>query len=668
MPGDKLSASAKGYSRLNTRAKPSTLDDSELTNLENMIYSSTGDIEIRLGTEVFKNSVQWGEVAVIDGRGYELNESGAEVGVILKDGRFFYIKVADYSTNVRQVFEPDKDWIEINGIAGAPEPLLTVTDKNQVFWETINNRNFFCDGTNQITWIGEDHLPHSVPDPAGFEITLTLDPLNFPDTITLDAEYADVTDPTRRYFLSLEKFAGEETIIVRQLNGDGRLPDIGSLVKISLDPGDPLIIGYTAVEYSDNFICLSNTNGRLVALSDIGRLWISETNDGTDFNGPQAERLEYGKEDGLTVTDAFPFARSVMIDLTNQELEKSAAATLIGNIKPDVNIIAQQNPEDFFKIQRESNRIALYGRSGNEVNQGFVGLSRDGFIFVDSQDARREFGLNNRESISNSIQNVVNGVNFSLSDNVRSTIDDASQRYLCAVPASEGELNTLVFMYDFDNSSRAVANKQAVHKWSFFVYSFDGAGITSMFTIFGVPFFGLSDGRVIQTEVADTYLDTGNPYRSGFTTKAFDFGIRSQYKTTDIILLDLVLDAKMKLDIYPLIDEFARQRDYDGCLTAEKLVTPIALDTEDLWTREDSDIWTQNPLDIWGRLSAERYSFVASESTPKFQELTLLVQNVEGGKRWGSYGFEIIASTTDSYFDGRLADNISVNDKQPIDG
>jgi len=667
MAEGKLTAAAKGYSRLNTRAKPSTLDDSELTNLENMVYASTGDIEIRLGSEVFKNNVQWGEVPVIDGKGYELDESGAEVGVILEDGRFFYIKVADYSDNPRKNFEPDKDWIEINGLAGSPAPLLNITDKNKVFWETINNRNFFCDATNQMTWIGKDHIPHSVPDPAGFEITITLDPLDFPTTISLDAEYADATDPTRRYFLSLEKFAGEETIIVRQLNGDGRLPDFGNLVRISSNPSDPIVISYTAVEYSEVFVCLSNINGRLVALSDIGRLWISETNDGTDFNGPQAERLEYGKEDGLTVTDAFPFARSVMVDLTNQELQKSAAATLTGNIRPDPNIIAQQNPEDFFKIQRESNRIAIYGRSGKEINQGFVGLSRDGFIFVNSQDARREFGLVDRQSISGPIQNVVNRVNFSLSDNVRATVDESNQRYLCAVPASEGELNTLVFMYDFDNSTFAVANKAAVHKWSLFVYSLDGAGITSIFTIFGVPFLGLSDGRVIQTEVEDTYLDTGNPYRSAFTTKAFDFGIRSQYKTISTLLLDLVLDSKLKLDIYPLIDEFARQRDYDGHLTDTKLVTPIALDTEDIWTRDASDIWTQNPLDIWGRVSAERYSFTGSKSIPKFQELTLLVQNVEGGKRWGSYGFEFIAETTDEYFDGRVKENISVNDEQSAD-
>lgn len=661
MPKERgLTAKVTGFSRLNTKSRPPNLDDTELTNLENMVYTSDGSIEIRNGSALFKSNEQWGEVPVIEGKGYELNETGAEIMSIVEDGRVFYIKIADYSSNPRVNFMPSKDWIEVPGVSGSS--FLSVTDKNKVFCEVINNRVFFTDGTNQIKFYGDDHLINVVQDPAGYEVTATI-----ADTINaaLDAEYEDAADPTRKFFISVNKVSGDgnTTLTIRQVEGLTRPDPIGTLNLVN-GTGDASI-SYTDLEAPETFVALSNISGRLVALSNEGRLWISETNDGTDFNGPQAERLEYGKEDGLSVTDAFAFARSVILNLSNEELQKASSASLTGNIRPDPNIIGQQNPEDFFKVQRESRTIGLFGRSGQEIDKGFIGLSREGFVFVSTQDARREFGINNTESLSTPISNVVNRINYSLANQVRSTVDDVNQRYLCAVPASESSLNTLVFMYDFDNSTFAVANKAPVHKWSLFTYSLDGAGITSIFTIFGVPFLGLSDGRIVQTEVEDLYTDTQNAYRSSFTTKAFDFGVRHRYKTMDVLLLDLILDNRMRLNIFPVIDEFGRQRDYDGCLNSDKLVTPIALDTEDLWTREDGDIWTSNPLDIWGRISAERYSYMGAKSIEKFQEMALVVINDEGGKRWGAYGLELIATGEDEYHDGRVGENINVDDDLP---
>lgn len=629
-----------------------------------MVYKSDGSIEIRNGSATFKNSNQWGEVAVIGGKGYELDESGAEVMAILEDGNVYYIKVADYSDNPRRNFQPDEDWIKIDGFLGSADPVLDVTNKNKVFCQVVNNRVYFCDGTNLMKLYGEDHVLTAVPDPAGFEIKAVV---GTGVAASLDSFYVDSADPTRVFTIQLEKFAGTGTeLVFRQISGNTRPDTASGTLTLQAGTGDTSI-SYTDLTFSDNFICLANIAGRLVAVSDQGDVWISSTNDGADFTGPQAERLLYGKEDGLSVTDAFAFARSVILDLTNDELEKAATASLTGNVRPDPNIITQQNPEDFFRIQRESNRIALYGRSGKEVNQGFVGLSRDGYIFVSTTDARREFGINNRESISGSIQNVVNRVTFKFANNIRSTIDDANQRYLCAVPASENELSTLVFMYDFDNSTFASANKAAVHKWSFFTFNLNGAGITSMFTIFGVPFLGLSDGNIIQTEVEDTYLDSGRPYRSAFALKSFDFGVRHKMKKLKRGIIDFTLDEKTKLNIYPVTDEFARKRDYDGNKNDTKLLTPINLENEDIWTRQASDIWTSNPLDIWGRTSAERYTYDLSKTINKFQEMSVVVENVEGGKKWGSYGFEMVAVLDKDYFDGRMGENINVDDDKPID-
>lgn len=664
MAKEPLVVKVAGFSRLNSRTKSPMLDDSELTNLENMDYQSSGDIEIRRGTELFKSNLQWGEVPVIDGKGYELNESGAEIAVILSNGKIFFIKIADYSDDPRTIFEPDTLWTEVAGIGGTGNA-LSITNKNEVFWKVLNNKCFFCDGGNQIKYFGSDHILHTVPDPVGSEVVLTVEAINVPDTVSLDAEYADIDD--RRYFVNIAKTAGETTLKVRQLIGDGRLPSSGTLTLIAGEVTDPVTIEYSATEFSDNFICLTVISGRLVAISKQGYLYISETNDGVDFNGPQSERLLYGLEDGLKVTDAFPFARSVLLDITNSELRKSACASLTGNIKPDPNIIEEQNPEDFFKIQRESNRISVYGRSGQEINSGFAGLSRDGFIFVSSEDARREFGLNNRESLSSPIQNIVNAINFKNADDIRSTVDEENQRYLCAAPIFDSTFNNVLFVYDFDNSTFAVANKAAVHKWSLYLFNIGGAGITSLFTIFGIPFLGLSDGRVIQTEVKGKYTDVDGVYKSGFITKAFDFGIRTRLKSISVCSIDLVLSEKMRLDIYPIVDEFTRFRDYNGKFTNTKLLTPISLATDDLWTSFGSDVWTQSPIDIWGQVSAERYTYIASKSIPKFQEISFAIQDIEGGKRWGAYGFEIFADIEDEFYDGRINENISVDNAGRVD-
>ena len=655
-----LSAKITGFSRLNTKSRPPNLDDTELTNLENMVYTSDGSIEIRNGSALFKSNAQWGENAVIEGKGYELNESGAEIMSVIDNGEVYYIKVANYSSDPRTEFNPGEDWIEVAGVGG--NPFLTVTDTNKVFCEVINNRVFFTDGTNQIKYYGDDHVLGVVPDPVGYEFKFTIADAT---DATLDAVYEDAADTTRKFNVEVTKVNGDGTLTltVKQTEGITRPASTGTLNLVS-GTGDASI-AFTDTEANEVFIALSNISGRLVALSNEGRLWISETNDGANFNGPQAERFEYGKEDGLSVTDAFSFARSVILNLSNQELQKASSASLTGNVRRDPSATVAQNPEDFFKVQRETRTVGLFGRSGQEIDNGFIGLSREGFVFVSTQDARREFGINNTQSLSTTIQNVVNRINYGLGDQVRSTVDDANQRYLCAVPASDDELNTLVFMYDFDNSTFAVANKAPVHKWSLFTYNLGGAGITSIFTIFGAPFLGLSDGRILQTDVVDLYTDAGETYRSLFTTKAFDFSVRHRYKTLDVMLIDLILDNNMKLDIFPVIDEFARKRDYDGTLNTIKNLTPISLATEDIWTNEESDIWTTNPLDIWGRTSAERYSYMGAKSVQKFQEMSLVVINEEGGKRWGAYGLELIASVEDEYYDGRIGQNTSVEDSAP---
>ena len=342
---------ATGYSRLTTNAIPSNLDVSELTNLHNMIYKSDGSIESRLGTVEFKDNTQWGENAVTQFQGYELNETGAELVSILDNGKGYFIKTADYSADPRTVFNATASWTEITRAPSGN--LLNISDTTQVYFKVLNNEAFMCDGGNQILYYGSDHVVHTVPDPAGYEMTFTVPSASW----VLDDVYEYDADTSITFNVEAST-TSSTSVILRQVTGDFRPAATGALTRTS--GTGPATSTYSAISYSNTFIGLTAIAGRLVAVSKEGDVWISEANDGTDFTGAQAERLVYGKEDGLSVTSAFSYARSVILNGSNPELQQSAASSITGSIKPDANIIDEQNPEDFFRINRESKRISLY--------------------------------------------------------------------------------------------------------------------------------------------------------------------------------------------------------------------------------------------------------------------------------------------------------------------
>lgn len=634
---------AEGYSRLTTNAIPSNLDVTELTSLHNMIYKSDGSIESRLGTALFKNNTQWGSNAVIDIHGYEINESGAEVVSLLENGKAYYIKVADYSADPRTIFNEGANWTEI--ARTGPANFLSISDRNEVYFKVLNNTAFAVDGKNQILYYGSDHAVHTVPDPVGYQITLTVDAAV---AATLDAVYSD---GTRTFNVEGTKSTGVgTTLILKQLTGDFRPAASGTLTNSS-GTGDSSI-AYTATTYSNVYIGLTVIAGRLVAVTKEGDIWISEANDGTDFNGAQSERLLYGKEDGLTITNAFAFARSVILNGTNQELRQSSSSSITGSVKPDANIIDEQNPDDFFRVNRESNRIALYGRSGKEITNGFVGLSKDGFIFVDSIDARKEFGINQNEGISSPIQDVVNRVNKGAANNIRATVDDENQRYLCAVPMDGSTEARVIFMYDFDNSTFALGNQSAIHKWSIFTYDFDEAYITSLSTVFGVPFIGLSDGSIIQTEISERYTDYLGNFESGYALKGEDFGLRNYFKTLHSGVINLIVTENTNLQIFATVDENSLRNDNNGQSIQTQPIYPFDIDA-DVWTAATTDVWSSDPLDVWGTSKSIRYPFKLQKSIPKFLEMSVVIKNVAGGSRWGAYGHEFVGNVEDEYSDPR---------------
>lgn len=640
---DKLLVVARGIGSLNSDKTPSLVEDNQPTNLENMIASNDGAV-IRNGSKVFKSNSQWTDVPVIDGLGYNLDESGAEIMFLLSDGKIYYKKVSDISSDPTNTLNPTVSYTLLGTI--------TIDHVNNTFIRVLNNKVFICSGKNQMKYYGADHVLKTVADPYGYEITMTV---GSGVAATIDATYEDNADTSRKFNVELTKVGGTGTsLILRQTAGDTRPGNTGTLNKTS-GTGDANI-NWTAVTFSETIDALALRAGRLVAATDIGDLVISEPNDGTNFNGLQSERLPYGKDDGLTIANMTQFKRGLVLSLTDQELERSATSFLTGYRKYDTDV--PDRTDGLFKIDRESNMIAIVGRSGLEVGNGFVGLTKNGFINFAAFDSNQEFGITDSSYISRSIKNIISGIDFRQSDSIRSCIDENNQRYWCAVPVKGGTGNTLVLVYDFGASQQALRNLGADHMWYPFVFSIGDRTITSMFTIFGHPFLGLSDGTVLIAEIPDYYYDDGVAYASSITTKTFDFEDRLRVKSLTKGIIDFIAPQRTDLEVYVLADENLEAKDWGGEPAFTQRITPRDINTSDVWTLDATDVWTLNPLDVWGRFVSSRNALVVNRA-PKFREMALIIRNKTGGSFWGVYGYELEAKKDGYYFDARLKATIS---------
>lgn len=643
--GKKYEVKVNGIGSLNTRQIPSLVRDNQLTASENMNHN-LGGVEIRLGSEEFKDNSQWEDVAIIDGVGYKLDDEDAEIAFLLEDGRIAYQKVNTISDSPTEIFNPTQTYDFLAPVLGSSTP-LTITDKDEVFIQVLNNKVFLIDGGTQIKYYGANHELLVVPDPTGYEIRLNVDSGVIAD---IDDTYTDLDDPTRVFNVELDKVAGDGTVLLlRQIEGKTR-PDSNGVLSMVVGGSGDSSISWTAIEYSDRYVSMGTQAGRLTVLSAEGYEFIGEPNDGTNMSGSQSEVLAYGKEEGLRVTNVTPFKRGQILSLTEPVLQKSAMATLGGYRKYDTN--TPERTDGLFKIERESNMMSIYGRSGREIGNGFIGLTKKGFVTFSAFGANAEFGITDASFISEEIRNVVNRTLWQYSNKIRSCIDENNQRYWCAVPASGTDGNTLVFVYDFGISTFADRSAQGDYRWSLYTFAIGERTITSLFTIFGHPFLGLSDGTVAIAEVQGVYTDLGTIYSSSFTSKHFDFGNRIKVKNFRRGIIDLLLAEKQNLNIFAVTDGEARTKDWDKRNKALRKIVPIDLVYPERWSNDPADVWTNNPFDIWGYGVVQRYPVVIT-GINAFRELAITVENKTGGKWWGCYGYEFDASDVGDWADTR---------------
>lgn len=637
--GSILRAGTIGIDSLATKPYPSLVEDNQVTSAENTVFDNKG-IVIRNGSKVFKNNTQWGANPAYAGTSYNLDKDGAEIALLISTGTIYYQKVATISADPTVVLNPTVTW---NSVSTA----LTISNKNECFMKVLNNKVFIVSGQNMIKYYGTDHVLKTVPDPAGYEVTFTV---GSGVAATIDAVYQDAADTSRQFNIELTKTAGTgTTLIARQIAGDTRPAASGTLTKVT-GPGDASI-AFTAVAYTGNYISLATRGPRLVAILDNGDVAISEPNNGTNFAGTQSEIIPYGKVDGMQVVNATDFKRGTILGLVEETLQKASTAILTGYRKYDTD--TPNRTDGLFNIERESDMIAIFGRSGLEVGNGFIGLTKNGFIDFAALDSSSEFGITDAVYISNDINDIINTIDWNYSAGIRACLDENNQRYWCAVPPIGSTSNSLVLVYDFKRSYRAVRNLGASHKWSLFTFSIGERTIETMFTVFGHPFLCLSDGTILIAEMKSYYFDDGNAYPSSITTKFYDFGSRLKTKKWKRGIIDLINDEEVPLEVFSITDGNHNTRDWNNKLKKEKLLKPKNISEDDLWTLENSDVWTLNPLDIWGRFTALRNSLVVTR-VPNFREVGFVIRNTEGGKKWGCYGYELEATESGDWVDTRF--------------
>lgn len=631
----------KGFSRLNTEGVSSQLDDSEVTVLENMVWSGFNTVEKRKGISLYKTNAQWGpSTKVIAAVDFDLNGAGAKELYALSNGKLFYTDIATTPTTAT--------YTEINSIGGS-SPALALN--NRVYLKVLNNKCFVIDKSANIYYVADDMSLNLVADPDGYEFFMTV---GSSVAVTVGDIYEDDDDVTRTYYITQTKVSGTGTTIsLRQLTGSLRpvTSGLANLSGVDIDPGSDANVPFTAISYVETYIALAVHEGRLVAISNLGAAYLSATNDGTDLNGVDSTFFQYAKDDSLTVTNIVGFKRTSVITASNQELKRSSISTLTGYRRYDTNFA--QLTDGVFKIQKESNFLGVVGRSGAEVGNSFIGLTKNGFISFSSIDSNNEFGIVDSNYISNEIQKLINRINWEASDNIIAAVDYDNQRYYCAVPMDSSTEANVVFIYDFKHSSNKTVFTTALHKWSIAAYSLDDESISSMFTIRGKVFIGDTAGNIHETDVA-SYTDNGNTYPSQIMTKAFDFDNTDTVKHFDRIVPHLLLNTAnpINLQISAVIDQHVVTKDFLGVSIDSATITPHPL-ALDVWSLEEEDIWTISPFDIW------EYSF-ASEILVPFQaiefegtKIAVRIRDIDGSNYWGASGITIQATDYGEYVDNR---------------
>lgn len=543
----------RGFSNLNTSKNPKHLEKDQMSVALNMEWISDNEVYVRRGSSLKRDNSNWSGAYVIDGTTFKRRTDSYYFEVyFLSDGRMFY-----YRSDAGDFADTDATATEITATDGSTSPALDA-NLTTVSFDGLNNKLFIVDGTQNIYWWdGTDNKLHLVLDPTDFTITYTISTGN----ATAGAVYSDAADSSRKYLVKTTVSSGT-SLEVRQTGGVTRTASSGTLNKDS-GTGDATLT-FSAVSYSDTYEEYKLYKRRGFVVSNEGNIDVSISRNGTDFTGAGSGRLEIDVIEGLRVSNFIPFKRGGVITTEDTTTEKFSISTLTGYKFFDATVAGSEIGQ--FKTERESKVHGFVGRSGQEIGNIIIGLTRNGFVGFTGQ-VSTEFGLTDQGSLSDPIKDQIKNINFAAADQITSVIDTTNQRYICAVPVNGGSNATRLFVYDYGKSS------SGVQRWSIWYPAFTNIG--GLFNFKNNVTVSDTSGNVYTMTVDDVYTDNSVGYTARFESAAFGAGTSAMDVDYKSIWLDLkVPSTEQEITLYSKLDGQLIARNPLGNAIKKSKLTP----------------------------------------------------------------------------------------------
>lgn len=392
---------------------------------------------------------------------------------------------------------------------------------------------------------------------------------------------------------------------------------------------DLVSVSLPAAAGSNSIVAVQEKSYRLWALDDAGRTHASAINDGTTFTGAGTGFLNYGRVEGLKATNMTPFGDELIISTESPRTQKFQTYRLLGFQFFDSSVAGTE--EGQFEVRKINTIAGIIGASGQEIGEDTIGLTPRGFIGI--QSALNLANVTERSFFSDPISEIVKEINYNKADKVKSVVDYANGRYMCAVPLGEGasESNQLL-VYDFLRSSP----REGIYRWT--TWSFDFNDIIALFTLAGEVYIADEDGNVYHIEDDDAgYADNGSAIIYNVKTAPIggqNIGSEKNFEMPSATFVELT--GEVDIDVFPYPDGIQQRTDAYG-----ELFKPIKIEPIGVVLEYDTDgvIYDDGWLYDSGASSERLVSF--SNRAARGQSMAWSFSTNTTGKSWGLGGFSV---------------------------